>query len=131
LPFIFSIIALYFVLFIFSNTKYFIKKHRNISFRILINNKKVYKFLINKWCFDIIYNDIFIKFILKQAHYRIFTLIDRGLLEFLGPFGITNFIKYLSIFVRKLQTGYAYEYAYVMFWLLIINFIMIDFFFHK
>ena len=40
--------------------------------------------------------------------------IDRDIIDFFGPDGISKIIKLLSIKAVKFQTGYIYQYAFVM-----------------
>lgn len=39
--------------------------------------------------------------------------IDKGVLEFLGPLGLSNFFKASSLKVLNFQTGLIYHYAFV------------------
>lgn len=39
--------------------------------------------------------------------------IDKGLLEFLGPLGLTSFFHNASFRVSNFQTGLIYHYAFV------------------
>lgn len=64
-----------------------------------------------------------------------YVLIDRGFLEILGPYGISNFISKISRKISLLQTGFIYHYAFLIFigflfffliLILPINFILID-----
>ena len=63
-----------------------------------------------------------------------FKLIDRGLIEILGPLGFVRLINFLSIYVSKLHTGFLNHYGlliiqflFIIFILVIIlNFIIID-----
>ncbi len=46
--------------------------------------------------------------------YKIFVkMIDKGLLEFLGPLGLTNFFRSASVYASSLQSGLIYHYAFV------------------
>ena len=76
-------------------------------------NKPLYLFLKNKWYFDELYNYIFVipskklgKFLWKK--------IDGLVIDRFGPDGISQLIKNLSIIAVKFQTGFIYQYAFVM-----------------
>ena len=43
-----------------------------------------------------------------------FKLLDRGLLEYLGPLGIIQIIQKLSKKISSFQTGFIYHYALMM-----------------
>ncbi len=43
-----------------------------------------------------------------------YKVLDRGLIEVIGPLGITKTVKQLSKQVSFLQTGYIYNYAFIM-----------------
>jgi NADH-ubiquinone oxidoreductase chain 5 len=43
-----------------------------------------------------------------------FKLIDRGLLEYVGPIGLINFIGKLSKKISFFQSGFIYHYALTM-----------------
>jgi NADH-ubiquinone oxidoreductase chain 5 len=74
----------------------------------------VYSFLVKKWYFDIIYNQYIVKNIVKFGYHVSFKMIDRGLLEINGPYGIVNFLKLLIKRVSNLQSGLIYHYIFVM-----------------
>jgi phosphatidylserine synthase len=43
-----------------------------------------------------------------------FKLIDRGLIELLGPLGITRTISVMSKKISEIQSGLIYHYAFAM-----------------
>jgi len=42
-------------------------------------------------------------------------LLDRGLIEYFGPLGVSRLINSLSILISSLQSGYIYNYALTIF----------------
>jgi NADH-ubiquinone oxidoreductase chain 5 len=72
-------------------------------------------FFTKKWFIDSIYNHFVTKKLLYVGYNYSFKLIDRGLLELVGPYGITNLISLISLKISKLQTGYLYHYAFLFF----------------
>ncbi len=73
----------------------------------------LYKFLLNKWYFDELYNVLFV----KPAFWfgRIFWKKgDEGTIDRFGPNGSAAVVKLGSILTGKLQSGYVYSYAFVM-----------------
>ena len=47
----------------------------------------------------------------RQTTYK---AIDRGIIEILGPYGISNTVSEQSRKIGSAQTGYLYHYAFVM-----------------
>ena len=81
--------------------------------RIADTNPGLYKFLLNKWYFDELYDRIFVKpaLWLGRALWKGFDdyLVDQTLTEGLG-----NRVKDVTARVVKLQSGYLYHYAFAM-----------------
>ena len=76
-------------------------------------NLPLYNFLLNKWYVDELYESLFVKpakkigsFFWKQG---VLGYIDR-----FGPDGISKLIKKLSDKAGIFQTGFIYDYAFVM-----------------
>ena len=95
-----------------------------ISFYIFVKNKKVtkvliegnrpfYLFLKNKWYFDEFYDFIFIKNSKLIGNF-FWKKIDGSIIDKFGPDGISKLIKNFSIKAVKFQTGFIYQYAFVM-----------------
>jgi NADH-quinone oxidoreductase subunit L len=76
-------------------------------------NEPLYKFLLNKWYFDELYNVIFVK-----PAYWIGRLFWKGgdgaVIDGLGPDGVSARVVDVTRGVVRLQTGYLYHYAFVM-----------------
>ncbi len=76
-------------------------------------NEPLYKFLLNKWYFDELYNAIFVK-----PAYWIGRLFWKGgdgaVIDGLGPDGVSARVVDVTRGVVRLQTGYLYHYAFVM-----------------
>jgi NADH-ubiquinone oxidoreductase chain 5 len=77
--------------------------------------KSLFFLLSKKWFFDNIYNHYISQSFLAFGHKYSFRLIDRGLLELIGPFGVQNLLILISTKMRSLQTGYIYHYAFAFF----------------
>jgi len=72
--------------------------------------KFVYLFLNKKWYFDKAYNAFINQNILLSSYTFFYKTVDRGILEILGPFGLTNLIPFLSNHIRFMQTGFVLHY---------------------
>ena len=76
-------------------------------------NQPLYKFLINKWYFDELYEFIFIK-TSKKLGLFLWKIIDVKIIDGFGPDGISSVIKKISVKAKKFQSGYIYQYAFIM-----------------
>ena len=80
----------------------------------LVNeNKPLYNFLVNKWYFDKLYNYLFVR-TSKRIGTFLWKNIDVKTIDRFGPDGISNLIKKLSNKAVKFQSGYIYQYAFIM-----------------
>ena len=75
---------------------------------------KTYWFLVKKWYFDIIYNNLFVFNILKFCYIATFKLVDRGFIEVVGPLSLIRSISRISAVFSSIQTGYIYNYIFLM-----------------
>ena len=81
--------------------------------QVISKNKKIYKFLLNKWYFDEIYDAIFVNPIKKLGSF-FWKSGDLNTIDKYGPDGISRLIKTISNKASKFQTGYLFDYAFVM-----------------
>tara|TARA_Y100000590_G_scaffold211006_1_gene239053 strand:+ start:8609 stop:10519 length:1911 start_codon:yes stop_codon:yes gene_type:complete len=81
--------------------------------KIKSKNEILYKFLLNKWYFDEIYEVIFVKPV-KKIGLIFWKSGDENTIDRFGPNGISKIIKIISNKAIKLQSGYIYDYAFVM-----------------
>jgi NADH-quinone oxidoreductase subunit L len=77
------------------------------------NFKPVHAFLYNKWYFDELYDWIFVR------PYRFIARIlwvygDGAIIDGLGPDGVSARVVGLAKRAVRFQTGYVYQYAFVM-----------------
>ncbi len=73
----------------------------------------LYNFLLNKWYIDELYDSLFLK-PTKKIGYLFWKKGDIGLIDKFGPDGISKLIKNISNKAGRLQTGFIYDYAFVM-----------------
>jgi len=92
---------------------YLFVKNKEISNELAETNKPLYNFLFNKWYFDELYNLIFIQ-PSKKIGLFFWKVIDVNIIDKFGPDGISSLIKYLSLKANKFQSGYIYQYAFMM-----------------
>ena len=76
-------------------------------------NLPLYNFLLNKWFIDELYEQIFIKPAKKMGSF-FWKKCDQGIIDRFGPDGISKLIKKISNKASLFQTGFIYDYAFVM-----------------
>ncbi|PCJ71207.1 MAG: NADH-quinone oxidoreductase subunit L [Rhodobiaceae bacterium] len=81
--------------------------------RLAEEQEMLYKFLLNKWYFDELYNFLFVKpafwigrFLWKQG--------DGRVIDGMGPDGVAARVLDVTRGLARLQTGYVYHYAFAM-----------------
>ena len=87
--------------------------NKNILNELVKGNKPLYDFLKNKWYFDELYELIFVKTSKKIGLY-FWKNIDIKFIDKYGPDGLSNLIKNFSLRAVKFQSGYIYQYAFIM-----------------
>ncbi len=88
-------------------------KRPDVPGRIAAQHSVAYKFLLNKWYFDEIYDVLFVRsakwvgrFFWKQG--------DGWLIDGFGPDGIAARVVDITNRIVRLQTGFVYHYAFAM-----------------
>ncbi len=92
---------------------YLFIKNRNLPERLASINKPLYQFLLNKWYFDELYDVLFVK-PSKKLGLFLWKFFDLKIIDGFGPDGISSMIKKFSVKANKFQSGYIYQYAFVM-----------------
>ena len=88
-------------------------KNTKVASDIAKMNKPLYEFLLNKWYFDELYNNIFVKPALNLGKF-LWKILDEYIIDGFGPNGIASLVINLSIRARRVQTGYIYHYAFAI-----------------
>ena len=73
----------------------------------------LYRFLLNKWYFDELYDFIFVR-PAKWLGYTLWKLGDGWLIDGFGPDGVSARVLDVTRNVVRVQTGYLYHYAFTM-----------------
>ena len=92
---------------------YLFVKNKGLTKRIADVNKPLYNFLVKKWYFDELYENIFIKSS-KMTGLFLWKFFDVKLIDGFGPDGISKLVKKFSLKANKFQSGFIYQYAFVM-----------------
>jgi NADH-quinone oxidoreductase subunit L len=92
---------------------YLYVKNTNILSGVRKLNEPLYNFLLNKWYFDELYESIFVKPIKLMGSF-LWKKGDQNTIDRYGPDGFSKIIKYFSNKAVKFQSGYIYDYAFIM-----------------
>ena len=92
---------------------YLFVKNKELPNQFAQLNKPLYNFLVNKWYFDELYNILFIQSS-KKIGLFFWKIIDVKTIDKFGPDGISSFIKILSVKASKFQSGFIYQYAFMI-----------------
>jgi len=92
---------------------YLFIKNEKVLNTLILKNKFIYNFLLNKWYFDELYKYIFIE-PLKKLGLFFWKKGDINIIDRYGPDGISKIVKILSDKAVKFQSGYLYHYAFIM-----------------
>ncbi len=76
-------------------------------------NLPLYNFLLNKWYIDELYEFLFVKSV-KKIGAVFWKKGDIGIIDRFGPDGVSKLVKILSNRAGRFQTGFIYDYAFVM-----------------
>ena len=104
---------------------YFSLKYKYIRIRGLVENAgligrmldfyyMVYTFFNSAWQFNYVINNFVIFNILNFAHLVTYRVIDRGLLEIIGPNGISGLLIRLTQNISNFQSGMVFNYVLIM-----------------
>jgi NADH-quinone oxidoreductase subunit L len=92
---------------------YFYIREPSIPVELARQHGVLYRFLLNKWYFDEIYDFLFV----RPAKWLGYTLWKRGdgwLIDGFGPDGVSARVLDVTRNVVRLQSGYLYHYAFAM-----------------
>ena len=92
---------------------YLFVKNNKLTDTIAQSNKFLYNLFLNKWYFDELYDYILIQ-PLKKIGLFLWKFFDLRIIDRFGPDGISELIKFFSLRAKKFQSGYIYQYAFIM-----------------
>ena len=73
--------------------------------------RRFYTLFNQRWLFDRVYNEILASPLLLFGHRFSFKVVDKGVLEMLGPHGLVFLLPLLSEQLKFVQSGRVYHYA--------------------
>lgn len=92
---------------------YFYVRRPDLPGKVAKDAAPVYKFLLNKWYFDELYDFLFVRPSLRLGRV-LWKQGDGQIIDGLGPDGIAAVTRVASRRFGALQTGYVYHYAFAM-----------------
>ena len=92
---------------------YLFVRNKSIPEEIVKINRPLYEFLVNKWYFDELYDYIIVN-PSKKIGLFLWKICDVKIIDGFGPDGISSIIKKVSLKANKFQSGFIYQYAFVM-----------------
>ena len=105
LPVIFSCLGMLSSFIIYS----FVNKKLKLNFKKSRLGHSLYTFFSKKWFFDKIYNEVIGQSILYAGYNYTYIIIDRGILEFLGPYGISRLVYSKALNIKGFHSGLLYH----------------------
>ena len=97
----------------FLSAWYMYIRRPDVPGRLAATNPGLYKFLLNKWYFDELYNTIFVRPALWVGN-AIWKGFDDWLVDGKLAGGLGRRVQNVTSWVVKLQSGYLYHYAFAM-----------------
>ena len=92
---------------------YLFVKNKSVPEEIVKINRPLYEFLVNKWYFDELYDYIIVN-PSKKIGLFLWKICDVKIIDGFGPDGISSIINKVSLKANKFQSGFIYQYAFVM-----------------
>lgn len=81
---------------------------------------------MNKWHFDTVYNKYIISRVLRWGHEVGYKVLDRGMIEYVGRHGITEWLRVMMKRASKYQSGVLYNYGLTMIMMMVVYIYMIE-----
>lgn len=125
LPFFLTIGAIGAAFFFYSS---FSLNNSFFDYKVSPFGRTIYLFFNKKWFFDRFYNSFINQNILSYSYNIVYKLIDKGVVEHLGPEGLHQSLYSNSKRISKLQTGYITQYTFFIYICFLILFFI---FFHS
>lgn len=73
----------------------------------------LYRFLLNKWYFDALYEVLFVRPVFAAGRF-LWRAVDIKIIDGWGPAGIAARVMQMTNKITHIQTGYLYHYAFAM-----------------
>jgi proton-translocating NADH-quinone oxidoreductase chain L len=120
LPLIVTILGVYLAYFIYT-----FKLSGYFLFKQSTHAKAIFNFFNKKWYFDRLYNEHFVQNILSLSYHYFYQSIDRGIVEKIGPSGISALILKFVDTIKIYQTGFILHYLIYFFAALVLFIVLV------
>jgi NADH-ubiquinone oxidoreductase chain 5 len=108
LPLIFTLSGVFFAYFLYAvNLENYYNIKKTTTFKVF------YNFLSRKWYFDRLYNQFIGQNVLYYSYHHAYKDIDRGIIESVGPSGITNLVRNTHTYIKDYQSGNIFHYLFI------------------
>jgi NADH-quinone oxidoreductase subunit L len=97
----------------FALSYWFYIRRTDLPAKLAAQNEPLYKFLLNKWYFDEIYDFLFVRPAMWLGRF-LWRKGDGWFIDGLGPDGVSARVIDVTRGVVRLQTGYVFHYAFAM-----------------
>ena len=124
IPVLFSFFGIFFSLIIY----FFLSKRAKLLFKLSSFGLLFYKFFSKKWFFDKMYNELIGQSLLYFGYNYTYIIIDRGILEYLGPYGISSLLYSKGFNFKNYHSGLLYHSLLFYFFGLLLFFFIVGFF---
>ena len=107
---------------------YFFFNHFIFSYKTTYFGRLIYTFFNKKWFFDKFYIEYIAQTLFNLSYDQTYKQLDKGLFEYIGPFGFSSIIYKKSLSFSTTQSGNVYHYAFVIFFsfILLISILFFD-----
>ena len=92
---------------------YMYQVNRTAPANLAAQHPILYRFLLNKWYFDEIYDAVFVRPAMRLGRF-FWKTGDGRIIDGLGPDGVSARVLDVTRGVVRVQTGYLYHYAFAM-----------------
>ena len=110
MPSLFSLLGASLAIILYQYKPEFFVYLTNYSYGLKSLGRKMYTFFNGKYFFDVIYNFYFTQKTL-QLGFTISNVLERGVIEHIGPYGLSNVLYFSGNKISKLDTGIVTSYA--------------------
>lgn len=85
-----------------------------VKWKISVTGRSWYTFLNRKWFFDKVYNEFIVQSVLHHGYHSTYKMVDRGVIELLGPYGLSQVLYEKAWSLSRFQRGHLYHYTLVI-----------------
>ncbi|OED37313.1 hypothetical protein AB834_01900 [PVC group bacterium (ex Bugula neritina AB1)] len=97
-------------------------------FKLTSVGRSVYTFFNKKWFFDKFFSEILNQPFFIACYTWSYSNVEKGILEFFGPFGFSQWIQRVGSQVSYFHTGFIYNYSGIVFITIFISFSLFYFY---